>query len=192
MKRRLQIAVCVLAGASLAILLAAHLYLKHTLGFYFPFGRLGVFTTLWVGGVLAALACVLGAIASIRSRSRNWTTVASATLSLLLLLFVVFYMVPRCRWAFPEHLPLGSWGDPVADFQQAMRTHDHRKVILTNHLGFQQPGWESDMRVFPKVILTEEQLEVMPTNTAWTVYTKGTNYAAIYNRLLQAHLEKRE
>jgi hypothetical protein len=190
MKRRLQIAALVLTGTSLVILLAAHLYLKHTMGFYFPFGRLGVFTTLWVAGGLAALGCALGTVLIMESQSRSWITVASAALSLVLLLLVLFYMTPRCRWAFPEHLPLGSWDDPAADFQQAMRTLDRRKVILTNHLGFEQSGWESEMRVVPKVILSEEQLEVMQTSMARTVYAKATNYATVYNRLLQKHLEK--
>ena len=192
MKGKLQTLAHIFTGVSIALLVGVFFYLKHTYWTLNVFSRTGIFAFLWAEGALLLVAILLGVASAMQPTGRKLPPLVAAALSLTALLFVVFFLSPACRMAFPERMPPASWQDPAADFKEAIRRGDHRNIVIPCDLGSLQPGWDHHVRVFPKVIVTEWDLQAMPTNEAWALFTRATNYASAYNRLLQAHLQQRK
>jgi len=190
MKKHRNAFVCVLTGLSIMLPIAVFYYLRSIYFTYFPFGRIGIFSFLWLCGLLSLLACILASYCVCRAIGSKPLHVASALLSLANILVLVLFFGRAYRHIFPEHLSRDEWRDPVTDFNAAIQRGDHRMVVITSHLGSLQPGWETNIVVYPKVILAEEETEVLPPEDGQMLFSAATNYATIYNNMLLSHLNQ--
>ncbi len=130
MKKHRNTFVCVLTGLSIMLPFAVFYYRRSICFTYFPFGRIGIFSFLWLCGLLSLLACILAAYCVYRAIGSKPLHVASALLSLANILVLVLFFGRAYRHIFPEHLSRDEWRDPVTDFNAAIQRGDHRMIVI--------------------------------------------------------------
>lgn len=187
-----------LSPVLLFLLAMGYIHISYTLrDIYLPRPhRFGFLLILGSCTVLTMASIGLSIISFCRQPSAR-RIVLPFCLSTLILFGIFGYMRPLVNLAFPPSMPIGSWNDPVADFERAVRLKDYRFVIISVESGTTTPGvsfedYSPFYQEYGGKVIADENWNYPESMDMSNFIQRVKAYSTAYNLLLLAELKRKQ